>query len=215
MDKLEKLETLPIRESRKEFITREYGDMWNLSRFDHSWDISEKGNLPVNIAERIIKKYMGKSFDDAFSEYCKKVKIHQQKDFLDLFKDRIWNYADYMIDSEKRIQLNPNRYQRKKRPIKFRSFDYKEGYYNIVTKEIISKDNVWNQRYYLSNNNYIRVIVEGFERTFESKKDPEYQRLQAEKLKAEKRNKKLLKGEQKNRQYCFLTEKELKRKIVR
>jgi len=208
MNNLEKLETLPIRESRKEFLTRKYGDMWNLSCFDHSWYRSDSNDIPSVKAERVIKKYMGKSFDKAFSEYCKKVEIHEQREFLDLFKDRRWYYADYMIDSQKRIQLNPDRYIKKKKSIYFRSFDYEEGYYNIVTKEIIKSPRWWEYK----NDNHIRVIIKGFEKIFESKKDPEYQRLQAEKEKAIKRNERLLKDQKKNKQYCFLTDEEKKLK---
>lgn len=205
MDKLEKLETLPLRESRKEFLTRKHGDMWDLPRFDHPWHRSDSNDIPSVKAERIIKKYMGKSFDKAFSEYCKKVEIYEQREFLDLFQDRRYYSADYKIDSQKRIQLNPDRYQRKKKPIYFRSFDYEEGYYNIVTKEIIQSPRWWEYK----NDNHIRVIIKGFEKTFDSKKDPEYQRLQAEKEKAQRRNDRLLKKEKKEKAYSFLTRKEL------
>lgn len=207
---IEKLENLPKRQSRREFLTERYGDMWDLKRFDHPWYRSDNNDLCWVKAERIIKKYMGKSFDKAFSEYCKKVEVFEQKEFLDLFKDRRWRYADYMIDSQKRIQLNPERYQNKKYPVKFRSFDYKLGYYDTIEKEFVdSPHQYWR---YHNSDRYIYTVVSGFEKTFESKKDPEYQRLQAEKVKAQKRNERLLKKQKKNKQYCFLTDKEIEEK---
>lgn len=215
MISIEKLESLPTRLSRKAYITEKYGNMWDLPRFDHPWHRSVKGEYPYVKAERIIKKYMGKSFDKAFSEYCEKVELFEQKEFLDLFKDRRWKYADYMIDSQKRIQLNPERYQNKKYPITFRSFDYQLGYYDTIRKEFITEPN----RYWYYNlkddKRYIRTVMSGFEKTFESKKDPEYQRLQAEKEKAIKRNERLLKEQKKNKQYCFLTDKEIEEKKLK
>lgn len=79
---LEKLEELPKKESRKEYITRKYGDMWDLRRFDHPWYRSDKNDDPQVIAKRVIKKYLGKSFDDAFSYYCTLVKKHEHDEFL-------------------------------------------------------------------------------------------------------------------------------------
>lgn len=206
MINIEKLETLPSREARRESLTRRYGDMWN-TRFDHSWMRSTNDQYPYVKAERIIKKYLGKSFDKAFSEYCKKVKLHEQKEFLDFFDENHWR-NDYIIDAQKRIQLNLEKTPRYKKPIYFRSFDYQEGYYNIVTKEIVQSSRWWEYK----NNNNIRVVIRGFERTFESRKDPEYQRLQAEKVKAQKRNDRLLKDQKKAKAYCFLTNSELEKK---
>lgn len=205
---LEELENLPKKESRKAYLTRKYGDMWDLPKFDHPWMRSDKSDYPYIIAERVIKKFLGKSFDKAFSYFCKLVPKHEQNEFLRKFKPRYRWEPDYIIDNQKRIQLNPNRYTRPKRPIYFRSFDYEEGYYNIVTKEIIQASRRWEYK----DDIHIRVIVKGFEKIFESKKDLEYQRLKAEKEKAIKRNERLLKEQKKNKQYCFLTDKELSEK---
>lgn len=207
---IEKLEQLPTRQSRKQFLTEKHGDMWDLKRFDHPWYRSDKNDLCWVKAERIIKKYMGKSFDKAFSEYCEKVELFEQKEFLDFFDENHWR-NDYIIDAQKRIQLNLEKTPRYKKPIYFRSFDYQEGYYNIVTKEIVQSPRWWEYK----NDNNIRVIIRGFEKTFESRKDPEYQRLQAEKIKAQKRNERLLKEQKKNRQYCFLTDKEIEERKLK
>lgn len=204
----EKLENLPFRESRKEYITHKYGDMWNLHKFDHSWHRSDKSDYPYIKAERVIKKFLGKSFDKAFSYFCTLVPKHEQYEFLRDFKPGYRWEADYILDKQKRIQLNPNRYQRKKKSIHFRSFDYEEGYYYVPDKKLLTNDQMlgyWNNVHHFYPGRFITVIIKGFEKTFESKKDPEYQRLQAEKIKAEKRNQKLFKKQQAEKAYCFLT----------
>ena len=75
---MSKLNELPFRESRKEYITRKYGDMGNVKRFDNSWVRSEKSDFPWVIAKRVILHNVGKSFDKAFSYYCKQVEQYDQ-----------------------------------------------------------------------------------------------------------------------------------------
>ena len=78
MHKLDELEKLPKRESRKAYLTRKYGDMWDLPRFDHPWYRSNKSDLAYVKAQRVIKKFFGKSFNKAFSYYCKLVQINEK-----------------------------------------------------------------------------------------------------------------------------------------
>lgn len=199
---IQKLSKLPQKESRKAYLTHKYGDMWNLKKFDHSWYRSESSDLPDVKARRVIKKFLGKSFDKAFSYFCTLVKIHEQKEFLRLFNDRYWYIAEYIIDNQKRIQLNPNNQKRKKKSVTFTSIDFEVGYYNIISKEITKSFPYYNR------DNYIRVILSGYEKTFKSKKDPEYKRLMAEKAKTEKRNLKLVKEQNAKVAELFLSIKD-------
>lgn len=207
---IKKLSKLPFKESRKDYLTRKFGDMWNIAKFDHPWHDGEPSESPWKRAEWILKKNIGKSFDDAFSYYCTFVEKHEQRYFLREFQPRYWHTPDYIIDNQKRIQVNPDRYKRKKKPIVFRSFDYKEGYYHIPTKTM--RESVhWTEM----NDNYIRVIIQGFERTFKNKKDPEYKKLMAEKAKAEKRNYKLLKEIKAEKADTFLSKHNHENKIIK
>lgn len=206
---IEKLDTLPLKEARRESLTRRYGDMWN-TRFDHYWMRSSSDQYYWVKAKRVIKKYMGKSVDEAFSYYCTLVASHEQKEFFRDFVNTLDQTNEYIIDDKRNIQINPNRWRNKKNPVVFRSFDYKLGYYDIIEKEFVRDASRYWQ--YLDSGRYIRTVVTGFERTFESKKDPEYQRLQAEKVTAEKRNARLLKQSKKQKNYCFLTNSGLEEK---
>lgn len=78
----EQFEHLPKRENRKEYLTRVYGNMWDLNKFDHSWYWKIPYWKKIN---QIIDKNVGKSFDLTFSYICKKFDIQFQKYFLDSF----------------------------------------------------------------------------------------------------------------------------------
>ena len=80
------LDSLPKKESRKAYLTKKHGDMWNLHHFDHSWHRSDKNDYVWVKVKRVIKKYMGKSFDEAFSYFCTLVPKHEQSEFLKEFE---------------------------------------------------------------------------------------------------------------------------------
>jgi hypothetical protein len=61
---------------------------------------------PDFTAEKIIKNNIGKSYDIAFSYFCKKVKQQDQKEFIDWFN---WRYSRYIIDELGLIQFHPSR----------------------------------------------------------------------------------------------------------
>lgn len=210
---LEKLDQLPKRESRKAYLTRKYKNMYNLQKFDHPWYVSDKADSTYFIKHLVLKKYLGRSFDDAFSEYCKKVPIYKQSDFLEEFTNRKWrSNANYLVDESGNIQFNPDgfiitfqkykeRYRNK--PVIFTSIDYKTGYINRKTKEIVDKNDSF-VKFFPSN--YKEIIISGYKREFESKKDPEYIRLKAEKRKQEKLLRKLNKKYRKQKEYSFKRE---------
>lgn len=199
---LEILKNLPTKESRKAYITRKYGDMWNLRKFDNPWYRSNRTDQYWFILDKVLKKFLGKSVDKAYSKYCKLVRFDEKEYFWKKFTDLRWGGPNYLIDANKNIQLNPKIYSRPKKRIVFRSFDYEVSYYDIVTKKIIKN---YASRY---NENVIVIVTKGFEKTFESKKDPEYIRLMAEKKKLIRLNNKYLKKLAKEKKYSFMSEKE-------
>lgn len=80
------IDNLPLKESRKEFLTSEYGDMYNINRFD-SGSSSNKNpiNYNFNLAKRILKKYVNKPFDEAYSDYSSKAEKYGKEIFKEFF----------------------------------------------------------------------------------------------------------------------------------
>jgi len=112
----EPFEHLPKFESRKEYLTRVHGNMWDLPKFDHSW----YWKLPLQKKLRyIINNNIGKSYDLTFSYCCKKLKYYDlREDFTHYFKPYYYYYRgfhnmnDYLVDDDGLIQLNPDRRHR-------------------------------------------------------------------------------------------------------
>lgn len=217
---IEILETLPFKEGRKAYITRKYGDMWDLPRFDHPHYRSEKSDYPWVKAERVIKKFLGKSFDKAFSYYCNQVKVYEQYEFLDNFNQhQSWGYSshpsEYIVDDKGNIQINPEykkRYRKRKKDtsngVTFESYDYAEGYRHNETGEI--KNNLtWcdNPR------RWARIVVSGFWKHFDDVNDKEYHRLKREdRHRKELNDRRYKKWARYEKQYSFLTDEEIKLK---
>lgn len=211
---IDKLDYLPKKESRKEYLTRKHGTMWNLQKFDHSWHRSDKNDYAWVKAERIIKKYIGKQYDKAFSEYCQLVEQYEYYRFENYFEKTpgsLWE-PEYIIDVQGRIQKNKKYYKnlkKEKTGVWFYSYDYEKGYMNKITGEIVDKYNSF-VRFFPEK--FEEVIISGFKKWFDSDKDPEYIRLYKENEKQKKLNRKKLRKEQSEKAYSFLTEDEIKRK---
>jgi hypothetical protein len=214
------LDSLPKKESRKAYLTKKHGDMWNLHHFDHSWHRSDKNDYVWVKVKRVIKKYMGKSFDEAFSYFCTLVPKHEQSEFLKEFENAYgWYEPQYIIDDNGNIQINKNshRYKKKKDKSKesviFYSIDYEEGWYDTITKKIYNNKEFSRLHYDMfPTKNFIKIVICGYSKEFESKKDKEYIRLMKEKAKQKKLFDKYYKKEKRKKDYSFLTDDE-KRKI--
>ena len=109
------LEHLPKFESRKDSLTRRFGDLWNLSRFDHSW----YGDLPYyKVINRVLTNNIGKSYDLTYSYICKLIPERLHWKFEQYFIPRYYFYKEwkilntYFIDYNGLIQLNSDRYIR-------------------------------------------------------------------------------------------------------
>ncbi len=95
---LEKLENLPLRESRKEHLTRTYRNMYNLKRWDGLDNLYDKY---WHMSKRIIITHVGKSFDEAYSKFRKQVPYNYKHAFVDQFRNfrvRSWWNPDYYIN---------------------------------------------------------------------------------------------------------------------
>lgn len=131
---------LPFRESilnRVKYGTKIQRWRKNYSRGEYH---KVEDYYPWDIVNRVIKYFIGKSFDEAFSYYCKKVPKYQQKYFLEEFekaRPKYYNYNKYYIDNVGNIQYNPNRWNRNK-TISISSDDYQTELRHKVTghKEI-------------------------------------------------------------------------------
>jgi hypothetical protein len=225
---IEKFDSLPFRESRAAYVTRKFGNMWNIHKFDHGWYRSDKSDYSYVKAERIIKKFIGKNYDKAFSEYCKLVEKYEQNVFYDDFFKKIGRLEPkYSIDKQNRIQINKaklrqdaqRRAKRKERGVTFVSIDYETAFMNKQTGEILSRKDYhgkikfdFSGNAYIQDNNYIEIVVSGFSKHFESEKDPEYVRLNAEKIKQKALYRKIEKKEKRAKAYDFMGKAETERK---
>jgi len=93
-------EELPKFESRKQYLTRKYKDMYNLGRFDHPLSMRTKY---YKVKERILYHYIGKPFDEAFSHFCKIVPKHYQSLFLEEFESPFSRWNEWKLDENKNI----------------------------------------------------------------------------------------------------------------
>ena len=152
---LDNLENLPQREP----VSRVKYNHWSSSSFRRFYKIGDISSY--RFVNRIIKKYEGKSFDTAFSEFCHRIPKHiEYSIFLENFNDgehRSYS-ADNYVDEEGNIRYYP--YEKKKKKIIFTSIDYnaKGGYDSEL------------------------ITTAGYRLEFESKKNPEYQKLQQSKI---------------------------------
>ena len=183
------LDNLPKRESRAQYITRTVGDMWDIPKFDHGWYRSDTNDYAHIKARRSIKKFLGKSFNNAFSSYCKKVEIHEQKKFFKEFVNITHTYRDYFVDDQGNIQSS-NHCTTKNRPFVC-SLDYKSGVYDLKEKCFI--DRQWWEEGIRNNPRYEKRTKTGWIKYFDSRKDLEYKKLrrQADYEKKQLRNKEL------------------------
>lgn len=98
---LNDVEVLPSKESRKQYITGKYGNMYSLSKFDNGTSsVKSPWVFNNNLSKRIIKKYVDKPFDDAYSEYCKKAKLEDKDVFHTYFKHNRYRTFHYCVNDE-------------------------------------------------------------------------------------------------------------------
>lgn len=153
---------------------------------------------PYDIARRIIKEFIGKSYDEAFCKFCSLVPKYQQDVFNDcLDREMEFGKRRFNIDEEGNLYnvKDPNEY---KGPYSITSDDYEFEWRHKITGEVKPP-----YSYTLNNADYEKVTIRGEIRYFESKRDPEYQRYHREKLKESNRRLEKELKDRRNKKYSF------------
>lgn len=140
------LEHLPKWESKTENLIRRYGNTWNI------WDYRNPF-WPGKFADKIIQHNIGKSFNDAYSYFCKEFKKHYKNDsygpswyFLKEFEPQKryrWNH--YYTDDNGLIQEHS---EKEKKVYCITSDDYRTDKVHIETRHSIDKfEKVYKKEY--------------------------------------------------------------------
>jgi hypothetical protein len=139
---IDKFENLPQKESNKHLLYK--GERWKWKRGELH---KVNGEYPWKHVQRILKAYVGKHFDDAFSAYCKIVPDYQQKCFLEEFERDTRIYMSYwdewIVDDDGIIRFKKG--TRKKPKPSIQSSDFKTELRHKVTghnKEDFEKETV-------------------------------------------------------------------------
>lgn len=132
----------------------------------------------------LLQHNIGKSFDLAFSYFCKKAPKYTQHIFLKEFQANYKGITpDYYIDENGNIQETPTTPWRRRTWLVYESPDFKIEWRHKITKS--KAENVggrpWIPWYDKKNKaeDYERVIVSGWTKTFEKRNDPEFKKLRA------------------------------------
>lgn len=212
-----------------------YRSSMRKSQYSGPWYYRYKGAERINgqsiykILHRTLEKNVGKSFDLAFSYFCKLVPKKYQNLFLNEFRRRYRGETDYIIDNNGNIQVNPNgmykNFGRYKGPYKFSITPDKEEWHKkieyLTHRELLSLISskipwYWSPITYDSfyeipwrvRNQYEKVIVLGKSIEFESQRNSKFKQLKAErrakKRKADREDKKI----RAQKSYSFLTKSE-------
>lgn len=232
----EYLDSLPKRESISQGIVRRYGSLWNVDKWE-GYRHREKHKYPWSIANDILHKYLGKSYDEAYSAFCKKLKENGQKDQYDKsYFDKEFtslgkwygNFEEFILDDNKIIHYNRG-YQKDR--IKWSKNSRKfplTVYFNKTPKEsdyVLKKEyrgsKYWSYR--IESNKYWRLPIyiknlyrpESTENCesiiFESPKEKGFKKYMWEAIKSSKKAHREYKKQQKEIQYSFLTKDEQRR----
>lgn len=186
------------------------------------------GVSPWKRSTYILEKHVGKSFDKAFSLWCKQTPKFQQHFFLEQIdpredcRTRRWSFNWYYVDSNgiirKRKDIFP--WRKSNRKVTFKSDDYRTEPRHKVTglppkslshSELRAmfpkeKDKEFYQLRKLYDEQFEQVCVEGWIKTFKNAKEPEYQRLMAERLQKQELDRRRAKKAQSEKAYNFTHE---------
>lgn len=224
---IEKLEHLPKREP----VNKSRRLNWNHWSSKHCDDHSINGISPYKRAIRIINKFIGKSFGDAFSFYCKQVPKYQQYIFLSEVEPyrrwKNWVYIDEFGNIQKYVS------EKTKKSYFICSKDHETARLHKVTKQDIESFSLfkwkwgyvkhphWNHlvqtRFFKLNNGhwasedeFVLTIISGWEKEV-LKKSSEFKRYTQERLREEKKQERIKKLLKNQTVYNFLTRTELEK----
>ena len=137
-----------------------------------------KGQKPWKIAERIIENNIGKSYDKAFSYYCRKVHKNMywwfEKEFKKEHEKAVYRWTHYYVENGIIRKFIP---EIPKQPIFITSSDYEQ---KVVFKgnHRVYEKNYW----YIEKREEIQVIS-GWKKEFKNTGEKEYIRLNWERYK--------------------------------
>lgn len=236
---IEYLDSLPKRESISQGIVRRYGSLYGAAKWE-GYRHREKYKYPWRIAYDVLKKYIGQSYDDAYSEYCRKLKEYGLKDpdnkrhfdesiselcFWRINRHYTKNYEIFSVDDNKIIHWDMNyfeqlsSYSRRRFP---QTLPVLNGYYEITEFRLLPyvsnyglKSKISLQEYLNLSDYYQRRYEVNKELreyiTFDSKNDRSYKRYKQEERKFHKKLDRQKEKEKKEIQYSFLTKDEQRR----
>ena len=166
------LDNLPKREPHRN------PDSWGYSQ--GTWRPTD-GIAIWDRVDYILRKYEGKSFDKAFSHFCRQVPVYQQSHFLDKFepKRRYSRKPQWFVDKQGNIQEHKPKKQPK--TVVFKSLDWKTEFLHKVTKVAYKG---WPDPN--PEADYAWYVTKGWEQEFSSANDPKYKQLMAEKRQQQK-----------------------------
>lgn len=172
------IETLQLRNRNKE-------KYWKRKYYRSPGCEGRVGNRSVwSFCHDLLQHNIGKSFDMTFSYFCKKIPKHAQYIFLKKFEGGyVTTKPDYYIDENGNIQETPTILRKKPKWLIYESPDFKVEWRHKITGS--KADNVggrpWIPWYDKKNKaeDYERVIVSGWTKTFEKRNDPEFKKLRA------------------------------------
>lgn len=212
------LDNLPKRETYKD------PDKWN-GRSDVYHFVDNIS--PWTRIKRILKKYKGKQFSKAFSEYCSQVPQYQQRFFLEEIENHStyrWKFSGYYpywyVDSVGNIQYNPGS-RKKDSKVYFYSDDFKTEKRHKVTGKLHpcerNKKDPWYWRWdeKVKEKDYHNVVVSGYCLEFKNAKDPEWIRLTTDQRKRRKAAERVRQKEAKAKALSFISKTEIEAKKER
>lgn len=230
MVSIEKLENLPYREGRKAYLTNKYGSLYNV--FDYKRHNKEKSPYKIadRIIENNIGKSFDMAFSYFCTKVKKHEQCIFLNQFLN-YSSYIWK--NHIVDEDGNIQyygyIKPKKsifiYSKdyKTEKIHTESGINYDKFISVYKKELKTK--TWTnslgqiishtykeygeflyhkyKHYKAQEKDFHEVIVQGWVKEFESKKDLEYKRLKREQIKASKR-------EYKNKYFKKLSDAEMR-----
>jgi hypothetical protein len=194
MSEVEELDNLPFREGYNKSRLR--AGEWSARKSE----CHKVGDYyPWTIAERVIKSFIGKPFNKAFSYFCTLVPVYQQHIFLEEFQPKRWRNRGYYLDKGNNIRIHK---EHKDKSVWFYPIDYECKIERTRNGRALF---YWE---YEEPGDVKKVTETGFKKKFSSKKEPEYKKLVAEKLQQMKKIEKEKRKERTAKDYIFLTQDE-------
>lgn len=120
---IDKLESLPKRESISRSLVRRCGTLWESKKYEYRYFVRNDRHRYYIVADRIITKWVGRDVDGAYSEFLSKAggNVRAREAFKSKFKKIWWGsyrgwYADFSIVDDKIVDARKVLFPKKKFP---------------------------------------------------------------------------------------------------